>query len=164
MLIDNILGNINNFEVNTRDVDEVNIEWYEVNKRILKKQSKKGKDIGIRLEKPSKLQDGDILFLNEKEIVIVSILQCDVISIVPETMEAMGKICYEIGNKHIPLFFNDREVLVSYDEPLMKLLEKQGFQPKKAIRKLVNGLEQHGHSHGHHNDHNHSKNYEHKHE
>lgn len=164
MLIENILGNINNFEVNTRDIDEVNIEWYEVNKRILKKQSKNGKDIGIRLEKPSKLQDGDILFFDEKEIVIVSILQCDVISIVPETMEAMGRICYEIGNKHIPLFFNDREVLVSYDEPLMKLLEKQGFQPKKAIRKLVNGLEQHGHSHEHHHHHNHSQNDEHKHE
>lgn len=149
MLVKNILGNINNSEIGTKYIDEVAIEWYEVDKRILKKQSKKGMEVGIKLEKPYKLQDGDILFFDEKEILIVSIIPCDTISIIPESMKAMGKICYEIGNKHIPLFFHDDEILVNYDEPLMKLLEKQGFNPKKAVRKLVNGLEQHCHSHEH---------------
>lgn len=149
MLVKNILGNINNFEIETKDIDEVAIEWYEVNKRILKKQSKKGVEVGIKLEQPYKLQDGDILFFDEKEILIVSIIPCDTISIIPESMKAMGKICYEIGNKHIPLFFYNNEVLVNYDEPLMRLLEKEGFKPEKTVRKLVDGLKQHSHSHEH---------------
>ncbi|WP_017752238.1 urease accessory protein UreE [Clostridium tyrobutyricum] len=149
MLVKNILGNINNFEIETKDIDEVAIEWYEVNKRILKKQSKKGVEVGIKLEQPYKLQDGDILFLNERKILIVSIIPCDTISIIPENMKAMGKICYEIGNKHIPLFFYNNEVLVNYDEPLMRLLEKEGFKPEKTVRKLVDGLKQHSHSHEH---------------
>lgn len=160
MLVQNILGNIKNFEINSRNIDEVNIEWYEVNKKILKKESKTGRDIGIRFEKPSKLQDGDILYADDNEIVVISIIPCETISIVPSTMKDMGKICYEIGNKHIPLFINENEVLVCYDEPLMVLLEKEGFKPKKEIRKLVNGLEQHAHSHGHNGHEHHHKHHD----
>lgn len=153
MIIENILGNIRDFSVLGKFIDEVSIEWYEVNKRILKKESKNGKEIGIKLEKTGKLQEGDILFMDEKEVIVLSILPCEVISIVPDTMEAMGRICYEIGNKHIPVFFHNDKVLVAFDDPLMKLLDKLGYNPQKSIGKLVNGLGQNAHSHGHSHSH-----------
>lgn len=159
ILVQNILGNISSFNAEAKCIDEVNIEWYEVNKRILKKISSKGLEVGIKFEKPRKLNEGDILFIDEKSVLVVSILPCEVISIVPAHMHDMGRICYEIGNKHIPLFFNEAEILVCYDEPLMKLLEKQGFKPKKAVGKLINGVGSGDHTHDHHHSHLHTHEY-----
>ncbi|WP_026882585.1 urease accessory protein UreE [Clostridium akagii] len=147
MLIDKILGNIKDTNNATKDIDEIFVDWFDVDKKILKKTSKNGKDIGIKLTKPSKLNDGDIIYSDSKEIVIITIPQCEAISIRPKTMEEMGKICYEIGNKHIPLFLNGDEIIVNYDEPLFKLLEKKGFKPNKTMQKLTNALEHHHHEH-----------------
>ncbi|SMC28234.1 urease accessory protein [Clostridium acidisoli DSM 12555] len=147
MLIEKILGNIKEIELNGKAIDEVYVDWFDVDKKILKKASKNGKDIGIKLEKPSRLNDGDILYSDEKEILIITIPECEAISIKPKTMHEMGKICYEIGNKHIPLFLDEDEIIVNYDDPLYKLLDKKGFKPKKTMRKLVNALEHHHHEH-----------------
>jgi urease accessory protein len=131
------------------------VEWYEVNKKILKKISSSGRTVGIRLDGSKKLKHKDVLFNDEQFILIVNIPECEAISIKPATMEEMGRICYEIGNKHIPLFLHHEEILVPYDEPLMKLLEKNHFKPEKVEARLINGLETHSHSHGHSHDHEH---------
>ncbi len=145
MLIEKILGNIKEIKNETRSIDEVYVDWFEVDKNILKKSSGKGKAIGIKLLVPTRLKDGDIIYSDANEIVIITIPLCEAISIKPKTMEEMGKICYEIGNKHIPLFLNEDEITVNYDEPLYKLLEKKGFKPHKTMRKLTNALEHHHH-------------------
>lgn len=147
MIIEKILGNISELKNETRSIDEVYVDWFDVDKKILKKSSGKGKDIGIKLLSPTRLKDGDILYADHNEIVIITIPLCDVILIRPNTMEQMGRICYEIGNKHIPLFLNQGEITVNFDEPLFKLLEKKGFNPNKTMRKLTNVLEHHTHEH-----------------
>ena len=147
MLIEKILGNIKEIKNETRSIYEIFVDWFEVDKKILKKSSGKGKDIGIKLLVPTTLKDGDIIYWDDNEIVIITIPLCEAISIKPANMEEMGKICYEIGNKHIPLFLDHDEIAVNFDEPLYKLLEKKGFKPKKTMRKLTNALEHHSHEH-----------------
>lgn len=147
MLVEKIQGNIHNMEVNNKSIDEVYVDWFDVNKKIMKKTSKNGKEVGIKLAKPVTLKDGDVLYSNDSEVLVITIPECEAISIVPTTMNEMGRICYEIGNKHIPLFLKEDEIIVNYDEPLFKLLDKKGFKPKKTMRKLVNALEHHHHEH-----------------
>ncbi|MFT2008536.1 hypothetical protein ACMA1I_07665 [Pontibacter sp. 13R65] len=50
----------------------------------------------------------------------------------------MSTICFEIGNKHIPIFINEAaEVLVEFENPLYRLLERSGYEPRREVRKLL---------------------------
>ena len=64
-------------------------------------------------------------------------------------MYRMASLCYEIGNKHLPLFIDGEEVLVPYDEPLFRWLAVAGFEPVGAFRKLLNPLKTTTTSHSH---------------
>ncbi|MBC2581209.1 urease accessory protein UreE [Clostridium sp. DJ247] len=147
MIVESILGHLNDFDVYGREVDYVDVEWYEVSKKVLKKDSKAGKEIGIKQKGEQRLNHNDVLYYDSEEIVIVNIPECEAILIKPKTIEEMGRVCYEIGNKHVQLFLHDNEVRVPYEEPLMKLLDKKGFNPKKVTARLTNGLECHSHEH-----------------
>lgn len=147
MLVEKIIGNAKDIDLRDKEIDLIDIEWYEVDKKLLKKTSSKGKDIGIRLPSEVHLHHNDVLYMDDKEAVVLNISKSDAIVIKATSMEEMGKICYEIGNKHIALFIHDDEISVPYDEPLMKLLQKKGFKPEKARMKLINGLEHHHHEH-----------------
>jgi urease accessory protein len=52
----------------------------------------------------------------------------------------MGTVCYEIGNKHLPLFIQDDLVLMPYEDPTFKWLNAKGFDAQKVHTKLLNLL------------------------
>jgi urease accessory protein len=141
MLITEKTGNLNSFEINNRTIDWLPVEWFEARKRILTKQTKWGKNISIKfLNENPELTQGDVLFADEQSIIAVEILSCNCIVIHPKMMFEMASVCYEIGNKHLPLFFEDNAVLVPYEEPLFKLLSAQGYIVKQEERKLLTSL------------------------
>jgi urease accessory protein len=47
---------------------------------------------------------------------------------------------YEIGNKHLPLFYEGDELLVPYDAPLYRLLQAAGYIIKVEERKLTSAV------------------------
>jgi urease accessory protein len=55
-------------------------------------------------------------------------------------MHDMAYVCYEIGNKHLPLFYDKDELLVPYDAPVFRMLEASGFNPVRQQRKLLSQL------------------------
>jgi urease accessory protein len=52
----------------------------------------------------------------------------------------MASVCYEIGNKHLPLFYESDELLVPFELPLFRLLSAQGYDVKQEERKLLQPL------------------------
>ncbi len=140
MLIQQKQGNISNGSVN-KNIDWLQLEWHETRKRILRKQTQRGNDISIKFlnENPG-LTEGDILFEDDKTIIAVSVLPCECIVIKPTNMFEMASVCYEIGNKHLPLFYEEESLLVPFDAPLMRLLSAQGYDVKKEERKLLQPL------------------------
>lgn len=132
------------------DIDYVEIEWYEVSKKILHKVSSKGIEVGIKLSGDRPLQHGDILYLEGNSVLIVQIPECDCIALKPHTMSDMGKACYEIGNRHSPLFYQEDRLLMPYDPPLLEALKKCGFEAYKCSARLITPLgTNHSHSHNH---------------
>lgn len=150
MVIEKIIGNIKNLDINGLEPDMVELEWYEVEKKILHKISKNGISVGIR-NKNGHLHDGDILQRDESMVLVVEVKECPCIAIKPSTMIEMGKACYEMGNRHAPLFIEGDEILTPFDEPLMVVLLKCGFHVTKKSAKLIVPLggNMHGHSHSH---------------
>lgn len=149
MIIEKIAGNLEDRDIGELERDDVYIEWYEVEKKVLHKMSRGGIEIGIRNSGVCPLQDGDILYQDEKKALVLKILECQCIALKPKTMAEMGKACYEIGNRHAPLFIEEDELLTPFDEPLMTALIKCGFsaEKKNARLKIPLGGHIHGHSH-----------------
>ena len=141
MIITEILGNIEDNPLAGRQTDSLYLEWFETTKRILRKATARGREIAIKLTKEGqRLQDGDILWQNAATVIIVEILPAEAIVVTPASLRQMGAICYEIGNKHLPLFIQDDQVLVPYEAPLFRLLAAAGYQPQIQTRRLVDML------------------------
>jgi urease accessory protein len=62
----------------------------------------------------------------------------------------MGSVCYEIGNKHLPMFIQNDEVLIPFEEPIFKWLSASGYHTEKVFTRLTNivnsTVQPHGHS------------------
>ncbi|MFL5745844.1 MAG: urease accessory protein UreE [Niastella sp.] len=152
MLIQQKKGNINAITINNRHIDWLPLEWYETSRRILRKQTLAGNNLALKfLDKDPMLAQGDILYEDNTLIIAVDILPCDVLIIRPASLFEMASVCYEIGNKHLPLFFEKDEVLVPFDMPLFRLLTSQGYALKQDKRKLLHPLKTTIAPHAHNN-------------
>jgi urease accessory protein len=153
MLIQQKTGNINSAEINGRSIDKLQLEWYECNKRILHKRLVSGIELRLKfLKENPAFEEGDILYEDADTIIVVEIIPCDAIVIITGSLLMTASVCYEIGNRHLPLFFNNGELLVPFEDPLFRLLQASGYDVRKEKRKLVNPLRStiapHGHSSG----------------
>jgi len=141
MLVQKKIGNIATTEIDNRKVDLLPLEWFETQKRIMHKRSTAGTEVTLKfLGGGQNLTQGDILFMDDHTVIAVDILPCDVIVIRPKNMFEMASVCYEIGNKHLPLFYDNEDVLVVFDAPLFRLLSASGYEVKQDNRKLLNPL------------------------
>lgn len=122
-------------------VDILVIEWYEAHKRILHKQTNSGVAIALKfLNENPDLTDGDILWENDRSLLIVEIKPCESIVITPKSILEASSLCYEIGNRHLPLFYGGDCLLIPYDVPLHNLLESSGYEINIEDRKLTNAF------------------------
>lgn len=141
MLVKEKSGNLQAFNVDNRMVDKLVIEWFEANKRIMHKVTEMGKQVTLKfMQENPDLKQGDILFVDEKSIVAVEIKPCGAIVIEPATILEAASICYEIGNKHLPLFHEGDELLIPYEAPLYRLLQAMGYTMKLEEKKLNNPI------------------------
>ena len=92
------------------------------------------------LNENPQLTVGDIIYEDDFSLIAIDIKECDTIIIRPRSMHEMAAVCYEIGNKHLPLFYQDDEILVAYEGGLFKLLTASGYAVEQAKRKLIEPL------------------------
>ena len=141
MLVKEKLGNIVSFPFKGKCIDYLLLDWYETNKRILHKKTMSGKEISMKfLNESPQLGVGDVIYEDEESIIVIDVKEADVIVVRPLNMQEMAAICYEIGNKHLPLFYQDEEILVAFENPLFKFLQASGYKVEKTKRKLTDPL------------------------
>jgi urease accessory protein len=141
MIVTKKIGNISSFQQQDKRVDWLHLEWYETAKRIMHHRAESGCEVVIRfMGESQQLTQGDILFEDAETIIAVDILACNAIVIFPSSIYEMASVCYEIGNKHLPLFYENDTVLVPFDMPLFKLLTAQGYNVKQEQKKLLQPL------------------------
>ena len=153
MIIQQKSGNLNTIDINNRSIDWLQLEWYETGKRLLRKQTRSGNDLALKfLDRNPALTQGDVLYEDDTFIIAVDILPCEVLVIQPSNPFEMASVCYEIGNKHLPLFYEKDELLVPFEMPLFRLLSAQGYIIKQDKRKLLQPLKTTVAAHAHGNN------------
>lgn len=143
MVINEILGNVLTDNKWHKCIsDNLELQWYELNKRILRKTTRSGREIGVSLPANAPLlHDGDVLAIIDQQLIImVKVMPCECIAIYPKNYLEVAKICYEIGNRHAPLFsdeHNPNMLLLAMDKPLYTMLEKLGAHIAILNERLV---------------------------
>lgn len=138
MVIKQKLGNINDVSLAHISIETLGIEWYEANKRIIHSKTTAGRLVTLKfLQENPDLKQGDILWMDEQFAIVVELKTCEAIVIQPSSILEASCICYEIGNKHLPLFYENEELLIPYDAPVHRLLQASGYQVKVEQRKLA---------------------------
>ena len=112
MIIKQILGNKSNMDLTNLEIDYLELEWFETSKRIQSRTTVNGIPVSIKfLREGQYLSQGDILFRDDKKAIMINIRECEVIVVNPTSLLEMGTVCYEIGNKHAPLFIQNNQIL-----------------------------------------------------
>lgn len=115
-------GSITEKEFEGFSIDYVDIPWYDSEKRIQKLVTNKGINIGIRLDGDNVtrgLLQGDVLEVINGEAIVINIIEEKCIVVKANDLRTVAKVCYEIGNRHSPLFYSEdySELVLPYDQP-----------------------------------------------
>ncbi|MCW3467815.1 urease accessory protein UreE [Chitinophaga nivalis] len=130
----------NPFSLTGKEKDVLDIEWYETEKHLLRRSTRSGKEVAIRKNNRIPLEDGDVIWMDDSAYICINILPCECIVIRPANMYEMGVVCFEIGNRHIPVCIEENRVSVAYEGALFTLLERGGFTPEIVEKKLLKPL------------------------
>ena len=132
MILDKILGNIKDMTDIHCHIERIYLESDELLKRVLRVTSDHGHEYGISLPKGSEMKDGDILFNDGHNIVVISVKEDDVIVITPRDINEMGEIAHNLGNKHLPVQIEAGKIIIQYDYLIEKFLQdlKVNFERK----------------------------------
>ncbi len=139
MLIEGVIGNLKEEDTKHSEkykgkrIDYVDIEWYETHKKVQRKTTYSGVEVGFCFGDAilvKGLKQDDVLYQGEQQIIAVNIPPCDALVIKVENHYLLPKVCYEIGNKHMPFFRgeNKDEFVTPYDKPLQVLINKLGIK------------------------------------
>lgn len=149
MIVEEILGNIANLspEEKQKHTEKVYLENSDLAKRIQRVKTDHGNEIGIRLKNPVDLQYGDILYEDDNNRIVVDVNSEDILVIKPRSLQEMGDIAHQLGNRHLPAQFTESEMLVQYDYLVEDLLKSLGIPHSREDRKVNKAFRHIGHSH-----------------
>ena len=151
MIVEEIITNISELdpaELEKRHRERVYLESADLVKRIQRVETDHGRELGIRLKNPRDLEAGDVLYMDEENIIIVDVLSDDLLVIRPRDIHEMGRIAHRLGNRHLPAKFEGSEMLVQYDYLVKDLLEELDIPFTREERKVKQAFRHIGHSHG----------------
>lgn len=148
MVVEKILGNIADYPVGNRVVEEVQLEWFELEKRRMRKTLASGEEIGICIG----LHEGDVLYADDTRVIIVAVIPCELTVIEVTSMVEMGRLFFELGNRHLSLAIEESKVTVPYDEPTFHYLDQMGFSIEKVEGRFSHFTVCHAHGGAHHHE------------
>lgn len=145
MIIEQIIGNIYKDNLRSSHVEKVYLNSEDLLKRIQRVTTDHGKEIGIRLPQNTELEDGDVLYKDERNMIVIYTNKDDVITIKPRTLMEMGDIAHQLGNRHLPAQFEEDEMIVQYDYLVEELLQQLGVPYIREERKVKKAFRHIGH-------------------
>ncbi|CAM2076291.1 MAG: urease accessory protein UreE [Clostridium sp.] len=154
MIFNQVLGNINEIDnLNDAHIEKIYITSEEALKRIMRVNSDHNHEYGIALSENIELKDGDILYRDDKNIIIVKIKGDDVLVIKPNSITEMGIIAHSLGNRHLQAQFEDGKMIIQYDALVEGELKRDNINYSRENLKLKKAFRhvEFGHTHTHAN-------------
>jgi len=147
MIIEKVIGNVATIEETIPHIERVFMESDALLKRVQRVTTDHGNELGIRLKENKSLVDGDVLYMDENNMIIVAVMPDDLLTIMPTSIQQMGEIAHQLGNRHLPAQFEGKLMLVQYDYLVEELLQKLEVPYKREKRRVKQAFHHIGHRH-----------------
>ncbi|UOQ87557.1 urease accessory protein UreE [Gracilibacillus salinarum] len=147
MLTKQVITNIENQPKDHPNREWVELDWDELNKRILRKTTDKGTDVAIALDEKAPLKVGDVVYEDEEKQIVIRTKKEQVYVVYPESIVQMGKAAFELGNRHTPCLISESEIVVRYDDTLERLFDEVGVKYEATERRFTEPFKYRGHQH-----------------
>ncbi len=150
MIVEQVVTNIEQIDkeiLEKRHIEKVYLESSDLVKRIQRVTTDHGNEIGIRLKEPRDLVAGDVLYMDDKNMIVIDVISDDLLIIMPRSLNEMGTIAHQLGNRHLPAQFEGDEMLVQYDYLVEELLQHLQIPYQREERKVKQAFRHIGHSH-----------------
>ncbi|WP_373895067.1 urease accessory protein UreE [Virgibacillus natechei] len=150
MIIEKVVTNINDLEkdeLEKRHREKVLLESAHLVKRIQRVETDHGRELGIRLKEARDLRAGDVIYMDDENMIIIDVMSDDLLVINPRNMNEMGNIAHQLGNRHLPAQFEGDSMLVQYDYLVEELLQALVIPFSREERKVNQAFRHIGHSH-----------------
>ena len=116
--------------------DFLELEWYEVNKTLIKRSSKLGEKVHVQLMEKITYQDAQVIYVDEKRSLQIEIKPCLSIVLESQDLTTIGRFCFDVGNRHLPIFqIKHNQIAVSYDARLFQAL-KEKYKDQVRLEEL----------------------------
>lgn len=161
MIVTEILGNVLDDEARYEGVhrERAALHPARLANRIQRLTTDHGRELGVRLPKESPdLRNGDVLFEEPDNIVVVEIESVDVLVIVPRTIGEALFAAHSLGNRHLPAQFFDLHsdignryggdaMVCQYDHTVQSFLDQHGVPYERAQRVMETPFRHAEHTH-----------------
>ena len=167
MIIEKLLGNINDFDGDERTVEKVILDRERLQKPHQKVTSETGETFALSLPHGENLSAGSVIYADEERIVIVDLAPEDALVIRPLGEVEWARAAYNIGNMHHMAYIQSDCIVTPYDAVLESVMQKLGVacvRQECAIDGIRASVSQQPHTHEHGHDHTHDHEAEHAHE
>jgi len=128
--------------------DVVSLDWEARQKCRRRLRTEAGREMGLALPTGTRISPGDVLYRDADVEIVVEGKSEKVFVLRPEKRETYGLACYQIGNLHRPIGFDNGAILVPYEPVLEKQLTRFGFTYTVEER-VFTGVSQQSPSHNH---------------
>lgn len=151
MIIEQIVTHLDEINPETlqgRHLEKVYMESSDLVKRVQRVVTDHGREIGISLKEHKELSAGDVIYMDDHDIIVIDVVPDDVLVIRPNSLQQMGDIAHKIGNRHLPAQFEGDEMLTQYDYLVEELLKELKVPYTREERQVKQAFRHVGHSHG----------------
>lgn len=165
IIIEKILGKIEDFETEGLITDKVLLDHYDMEKPHQKLKTESGMVLAVSLGSSHKLFSGAVIYKDKERLVVTELLPENVLVIRPVGNREWAKTAFNIGNMHHPAYLHDDCIVIPYDAIMESLLKGIGVAYTRCERQLTGERANHvvgGHSHSH-GSHGHSHSHDHSH-
>ncbi|MFD1770924.1 urease accessory protein UreE [Sphingobacterium suaedae] len=91
------------------------IEWYEVGRILLTRSTVTGRSVRIERALGMTFYDGEIIHIAPDFTICIRIKPCLCILLKTFDFDVLGHFCFEVGNRHLPLFWQKDGIALAYD-------------------------------------------------
>ena len=110
-------------EIDPSVIDLLEIDWYEVNKTVLSRETRGGRFVRLHRTGGTALDDGEFVYSSPEVTIQIYIKPCACIVLKSTDLNTIGHFSSDVGNRHLPLFWFDDELAFAYDGQLYPALK-----------------------------------------
>lgn len=131
----------------TRRVETVPMGWEARLRSRQRVRTSRGAELGISLPTGQAMHEGDVLYEDDERVVVVATVPEDVLVLYPESRVEMGRVAFQVGNRHAPVQVEEQRILTPYDHVLEEYFRNLDVRCERAKEPFTHDFGTYHHHH-----------------